>query len=254
MWLNGTEVLPVNTYLKENTAWTPPEWTRGIFASSASADTYGFGVTLWELASRGAVPPQPGGTPPPVDDSWDLPYKVLIAWCCHEEPDRRPYMHHVYAILDAYWKHLKSSRKHPKGVTNADDVLRLMLRHHGIDMLPTHRQMCGLVEHALKGKGATVKTDGTDTREKRRTPKQAELSSSLSLQQEEERLAKRLQEMKERDERQSKDKEKEGEKEQDQQVRPSDPVSSGGSVPDSVSLQETHNAFQYAGAMVPKDD
>ena len=83
-------------------------------------DAYGFGVMLWEIASRGEepfrremnekgiktfgnlVPYVLRGMRPRANDTWHFLFRVLMSWCWHPDMKRRPFFWIIWKVLNEY--------------------------------------------------------------------------------------------------------------------------------------------------------
>lgn len=129
-----------------------------------SSDSYGFGMLLWEMATRGAKPFEgEQGDPreavlfkkrrPAVSPQWDLAFRVLMWWCWEQQPERRPAVHHIWAVLSEYRKQVVA--KDPN-VNDPDEVLRVLMRSVAASVdgapLPDFPQMQGMIDSFLRCK------------------------------------------------------------------------------------------------------
>lgn len=130
---------------------------------SKFTDAFSFGITLWEFANHGKKPyeNQDGaavrdkvlhdGMRPPVDPDLDLIFKVLMSWCWDTDPERRPSMCHVWAILDGYWRALANT---DPNVNEPDWVLQHIMAWCDTkdQEQPSFQQVSALLEHFMAWK------------------------------------------------------------------------------------------------------
>lgn len=115
---------------------------------------------LWELGTRGETPYGERlrkredvprlvfeGVRPPVNDGWDLIFKVLMTWCWHKEADKRPSSHHIFGVLDGYWKLLVKLGEKEVRDMDPDDLFESLLQwctNPNPALQPTFAQVTGL--------------------------------------------------------------------------------------------------------------